>query len=446
MGPMDSHELLIRHAREWAKQRSRALDPDVLMEALRLRADHDDASAQTWPVGSAERLMLVLWPAYGSPPVVTATQTTLDTFWRFLRATGRMSSASASPAELRKEAKRAAGKMSDAYDNPTNHSQHRTLADFGTSIGIDLEGAADIDDLTQRMDQLTQAWNDLPVDERVRRMPDPSPKGSVGAEITRDLNAAAGQEQRTPATPEETAQVARAARSAPFVQQCVRLLQWVGEGREVTQAGLLRPAEAREAYQHLDLWPWDRGLENLRMERRDIEIPDRPEADALRARTALTWWRTAGDCLPLDRLWHALEVAKLIEIRTTKARPLRALPDTDKEWATTGLALVLGQAMRMGMTSVEPLVHVLTSAGLGEHSLRRITDRWTQATCLKYGVSDGDILVDIERTWLVEALYVFGDAGLWQVERDRVTLTTMGEFFIDPLLEALDDGAFGDDW
>lgn len=443
---MDSHELLIRHAQDWAKPRSRELDPDLLKEALRLRVDHDGEPAQTWRAGSVEHLMLVLWPAYGSRPVVATVQTTLDTFWRFLRGTGRMASASASPAELRKEAKRAAATMSDAYDDPANHSQNRILADFGASIGIELEGAADIDDLQQRMDRLTQAWNALPMVERVRRMPDPSPRGARGAEMTRALNGAAAEEEAVPPTAEETAQIAEWARSAPFVQQCLRLLEWVGEGREVTQAGLLRPAVAREAYQHLDLWPWERGLEDLRTEQRGAELPDDPEADALRARTALTWWRTAGDCIPLDRLWYALEMAPLIEIRTTRARALRGRPDTDKDWAVTALTLILGQAVRMGITLAEPLAHVLTDVAAGEHSLRRITDHWGQAACLKYTVSSDDILVDLQRTWLLEALYVFGDAGLWHVEGDRMVLTTLGEFFIEPLLGALDDGMFGDEW
>lgn len=240
---MDPHQLVIRHARDWARQRSRALDEDLLAEALQLRSHHDDLAAQEWPQGSAERLFLVLWPAYGPAPRPQDLHDTLDTFWRFLRATGRMSSASAEPGALRKESKRAVPKMQEAYNDPSRHSQHRVLAAFGRTAGVDLDSAADIDELNARLEQVTQAWNSLPQEERVRLMPDPTPKGTKGAQLTEQF---AGSSPVASPSPQAVAAAAEDARSAGFVLDCLRLVEWVGEGREATQAGLLRPAVARE--------------------------------------------------------------------------------------------------------------------------------------------------------------------------------------------------------
>lgn len=253
-GPVGEHQLLIRHAQEWASSRSRPLEADLLSEALDLRFHHDELPAQEWPTGTAERLLLVTWPAYGSAPRPQQLRDTLDTFWRFLRATGRMSSSSAAPTNLRKECKRAASRMQSAYDDPAHHSQHRVLSDFGRSIGIDLEGASDIDDVNDRLSAITEEWNSLSQEERVRRMPDPGPKGAKGAQLTEQFRRLSGPAP-SPPSPEELATAAKRAEEAPFVRDCLRLVEWLGQGRPATQAGLLRPAVAREAYEFLDLWP-----------------------------------------------------------------------------------------------------------------------------------------------------------------------------------------------
>lgn len=355
-----------------------------------------------------------------------------------------MASASASPAELRKEGKRAAPKMAAAYDDPARHSQGRVLADFGRGIGVDLDGAHDMADLQERLDLVHAAWNALPMEERVRRMPDPSPKGAKGINLTHDVNAGQGWVESEPATAEEVALAAQAARSAPFVQQCLALREWLGDSKPVTQAGLLRPAVAREAYQHLDLWPWERGFEAVRFERLD-RPPLGPEVDALRAEGALHSWTSAGDCLPLDRLWYSLEMAQLIEVRSTKARPSGDLPTTDDEWARTGLALVAGLATRMGDQVVGALLHVLGHASAGLSSMEQIRSEWVEYLPFAQATPELlEILTEVRTLLLKEALYVFEDAGLWTIDGDRITLTMLGEFIIDPLEALREDGLIGD--
>lgn len=432
---VDEHRLLIRHARDWAAHRSRPLDPDLLSEALRLRSHQDEMPAQAWPAGSAERLLLVTWPAYGSAQEPQAIHDTLDTFWRFLRATGRMASASAEPSTLRKESKRALPKMQAAYDDPAHHSQHRVLADFGRSMGVDLEGAADIDDVNERLQSITEAWNALPQEERVRRMPDPSPKGTKGEHLTRALNGPSSSAP-APASPAEVAAAAADAEASEFVRDCLRLVEWVGEGRQVTKAGLLRPAVAREAYQHLDLWPWERGLEAIRWEEyRGEEMADR-EVDALRADLALRSWHSAGDCFPLDRLWYAIDAATLIEIGSTRARRNVELPLDEEDLARTGLGLALALAMRSEPLLADSLAMVLTRTVPGGESLETLRQAWRE----RLEPSLADVLGSYHARSFEEMLYVFGDTGLWHVEADRLTLTTLGEMFVDPFWDAVGEG------
>jgi hypothetical protein len=59
--------------------------------------------------------------------------TSLESYLRFLRNTGRMAARSASPAELVKEAKRSAPRMKAAAEDRANWSSGKVLQDFGAS-------------------------------------------------------------------------------------------------------------------------------------------------------------------------------------------------------------------------------------------------------------------------------------------------------------------------
>jgi hypothetical protein len=171
---VDEHELLLRHAERWAVEHDRPLDRDLVGLVVRLRADHDDLAANLWPGGSAEHLMLERWPAHGpaEPPDVDSLQASLDTYWRFLRATGRMAAASAEPALLRKEAKKAARRMPAACADTSRYGAAKSLLGFGDEIGLSLEDVADEDQLQPRLEEIIAAWNALPIDERRRRSGD----------------------------------------------------------------------------------------------------------------------------------------------------------------------------------------------------------------------------------------------------------------------------------
>jgi hypothetical protein len=453
---MAEHELLMRHAREWATAKKRVLHEDVLAEVLELRDRYDDLPYGAWPAGSAERLLLTTWPAYGGPPPdQERLRETLDTFWGFLRATGRMSSRSATPAELRKEAKRSLPKMAAAYEDPAHHSQGRVLQQFGSDIGIDLDGAESIEELQARLDQIHNAWNALPQSERERRMPDPSPKSARGAEMTADLHGLDPRTAGLPAWPEvdpldepddvpleggDLARAAEDARGSGFVRDCLRLAAWVGDGREATSRGLLRPAVAREAYQELDLWPWERQY-NALLYAPMSEVADDPAADAVLAEAALNAWRSAGDCLPLDRLFYPAEQAGLIEQRGRKVHRGKADPATDEEWRDVTLILLTGLCLRLGDYSIEPLAGMLLIGTMADEPVPLDAIRaWWESRC-------PDALREIDFGWqdrLDTLWYHFADCGLWTIRGDEYVLTDLGRDFTIVFINASEEGFFGE--
>lgn len=441
---MSSHDLLIRHARAWAEQRKRPLDPELLETALELRSFHDDLPATAWPAGSVTDLMLRRWPSHG-PEVADpeALADSLDTFVRFLRATGRMASGSEEPRALAKEARRAAPRMAAAVADAAHHGPTKTLLGFGREIGIDVERAEGPEQLQAALNQIMTAWNALPDDERRSRMPltsmgtTPSGRGGVlfpqgGAGAPADLVRAAEQ-----------------ARQSPFVQACLRLTEWVGKGRQVTETGALRLAEARNAYTELELWRWserDRALlvaESLgEGEGPTLGPDDFP-------------WRSARDVLALERLWYPVEYTALVEVGQSVARATGDLPDSDHEWVDLAIDLVFGLyegiADDGGAPSSAPALLLVLELAAGQSlSRERLRALWDEDPD-NYYRTDADVSEEFrERAALLSgallerSLHFFADAGLWEEQAGAYRPTDLGKVFAhlyaeEAALDYLDD-------
>ncbi|WP_345524726.1 hypothetical protein [Nocardioides endophyticus] len=448
---MGEPDLLITHAERWATGKSRSVESELLRQIVNLRLRYDELPPGAWPAGSAERLLLVTWPAYGpQPPDPDSLRETLDTFWSFLRATGRMAGGSATPAELRKEVRRALPKMAAACEDPANHAQGRVLGDFGRSIGVDLDGAADVADLKARVAQVTAAWNALPTEERARLMPDPSPKSLTGQRMTAAVNRLPWPEPEpddfdAEIEPGDVKVSAQLARSSAFVAACLALVEWLGQGKPVTPRGLLRPPVAREAYRHLDLWQWQRRFEAVK--RGSYGVPATPmtaEADALLAESALNSWRSAGDCLALDRLWYACDAADQVELTRSTARRGQRAPETDEEWRDLALVLLLGLCFRLGWYVVEPMAGMLLLAVVAEDEVVPLdaVRAWWDSRCPE-SLRNLDALRWQERLDVV--MFHFEDANLWTVVDDRYTLTDLGRDFAIVFVNAIDSGLLDDD-
>jgi hypothetical protein len=449
---MDEPDLLIVHIERWATEKSRSVDADLLREIVNLRLQYDELPLGAWPAGSAERLLLVTWPAYGpQPPDVDRLRETLDTFWGFLRATGRMAGGSATPTELRKEARRALPKMAAACEDPANHAQGRVLGDFGRSIGVDLDGAADVPDLEARMAQVTAAWNALPSEERVRLMLDPSSKSLIGQRMTAAVNRPSWREAEpddefdAAIEPGDVKVSAQLARASPFVAACLALVAWLGpEGKPVTTRGLLRPPVAREAYRQLDLWQWERRFEAVKRASYGVPAtPITPEVDAVLAESALSSWRSAGDCLALDRLWYACDAADQVALTRSTARRGQRVPEADEEWRDLALVLLLGLCLRLGWYVVEPMAGMLLLAAVADDEVPLDAVRaWWDSRCPEslrnFGALGWQERLDV-------LMFHFEDANLWTFADDHYTLTDLGRDFASVFVNAVDSGLLGDD-
>ena len=461
---MDENELLLRHAKRWADEHGRDLDTDLLDEALRLRSVHDGLAANRWPTRSATQLLLVRWPAHGplEPPDVAALLASLETFWRFLRNTGRMAGGSADPSSLVREAKAAGRRMRAACADPANFGPSKQMMAFGQEIGITLDDLQDMDDANDRLQQITDAWNSLPVEERRRRSPAVS---SAGSRMGRALTEAAGYVQEygelpmgwampeSPRLDEEPDDErvfptdprlsASQYRDSAYLKQVLALCEWVGEGREVTANRVLRPALAKEAYADLALWAWEQEW----LLAIGMELPGGKRMNDLLAQTGLSGWRTAADCLALDRLWLPALGAGLIVIRGKKAVFDRsALPDTDEHWAQLAQVLLLGLAHRAQPESaLDPLLGILFSVAWEGKAARtpiELADQWwsSPANWVATSVGEGKVARRVSDDHVRRCLVMFGDSGAWTIRRGKLTGTDIGRDLAIVIMSAREQG------
>ena len=445
---MDEYRLLITHAEKWAQKSKRPLDVDLLGTALSLRDVQDRMPGTSWPEGSADYLMTVRWPGHGplGVPDVDALVDTLDTFWRFLRSTGRMASGSADPKELTREAKRAKSRMRANCESPASFGSTKVLQSFGDEIGISLEGAAGVDDLNERFSRITEAWNALPMQERRDRMP-----GPIGADSTRsheltqmagefmadtDLNAYAA-EHGYPVTDEQwddndeldvpaqdPAVVSKMFRESPYFQALERLLTWIGkDGRPATASGYLKPASAREVIAELGLDEW--------MESVFGYAPVR--------------WRSAGDHMGLERLLYPAERAELIEVTPTRIR-LRPRPQTDEDWTIIAVTALVALHERCSeMTSGQRLLTVMLAIHFADmRTPEKLRTWWRQSPANPFQSSLVDeqfqqVYDEMSDEAIDRVLKFWDDTHIWRTRGGRLELSELGlamlpvlAHFVDP--------------
>lgn len=97
----------LEHVRTWATRKGREIDVALLAQAVELHVEHDLLAPGDWPAGSVETLLLETWPRHGGVlPDEELLSATMETYWRCLRATGRLTSGSATLASLVKELRR----------------------------------------------------------------------------------------------------------------------------------------------------------------------------------------------------------------------------------------------------------------------------------------------------------------------------------------------------
>ena len=473
LGELDTS--LITEATTWAAKKKRPLDPSLLTTVLEMRLHYGERSPGSWPAGSVQDLVLTRWAAHGplDMPDPDILSETLETFWRFLRGTGRMTMASAEPAALVKELKRALPLMAEVNADRSNWSQGRILGDFGASLGIDLSEPTSLEGTQRKFDELVNRWNDLPFEERERLMPDPSPKSAAGAALTDALARMMADERLSLGldpepesgftivnelglpkpervhTDEDLAN--RQASESPLVKAALALADWVGERREVTGTGVLRPKLAGEAYLELGLIDWDFAFDRDLKPRGEYS----PEDVARIARERAANVRSAVDLPGLDLLWEAGVDVGLIRTYSSHASavPIHLHPD-DIDWSGLGCSLlqyVVAELETLHIHALLGLLFLAMEKPDGEVPLAVVREWWTRdlPDMLKVvealGRGGTEEFTSTYEATIDEVLRTFDNTGIWTRRDGWLAVTEFGREFALFLSALADDGMLFDE-
>ena len=445
------HRLLLSHLQTWASAKERDVDVDLLDQLLELRAAYDELEPTYWPGGSVEDLLLRLVPAKGrmEPLPADAVVTSLESYFRFLRNTGRMAARSASPAELVKEAKRSAPRMTAAAEDRAHWSSGKVLQDFGAQQGIPMDDAPDLETLQDRLNEITNAWNALPIHERQRLMPHP---GDRDDESGRDRALAAydiddevtalllGFRYELPSGDlPPTTGTAPIVERAGLLDRVAAISEWIAPRVEVTATNVLRPADAHRAYADLGLRDWQR--EHLLVSYRDWR-PPRVQAmgiDAFVDDLVDRRWRNARDCPALDRVWMAAVGCGVVVLEGRWAHPGWTRPTDPGTWVDLGVwaaVSVLESELdypSRGIALVYALMRSYTR-GCALVPWEEIVDfaidwRLTPDEQRMYAEYDVDVRSS-EHRLLRSACHFMQDTGVFVTSDDGLTLTAFGDVFM----------------
>jgi hypothetical protein len=445
----------------WVAKRGRTPDLGLMRTMLELRSAYDDLEPTYWPAGSIEDLLLDIWPAKGpieTPDAETVVET-LDSFVRFLRSTGRMSGRSGDPATLAKEARRATRGMAEVAADPVNWSPTKVLMDYGRQLGIGMDDAPNAETLQLRLRQVQEMWNELPIEERRRRMPMPgdAPPTMQGLSGRQRAMAQFGIDEpivaliltfrdRLPTgkAPDEDEVAPYFAESA-FIRQMLALAEWVHVGREVTGAGVLRPAAAKEAYVHLGLGAWQRRV--VELEYPDARLPGVAKLgrDAWIERELALSWRSAVDVQELHRLWLGATGSGLVRLEGRRAV------------SSVEPVLDSGRMVDIGVrAAVAAISDVLRRPGAREALVFALLESYVDGCRLVTREETVDFLLswyrDVDEparedsTWWREwtepnvdaALAQLDDAGIYTFDRHGLRLTTAGDVFVTAWLKYME--------
>jgi hypothetical protein len=440
------HRLLLSHFSNWSQAKGREVDVQLLEDLLDLRATYDDLEPTLWPAGSVQDLLLRLLPAKGptKPLPPDATVDALDAYFRFLRNTGRMSARSATPADLSKEARRSAKKMAAAARDRANWSPGKSMIDFGASIGISLDDLSSVDEVQERLDQIAAAWNDLPIHERQRLDP---PKDNLSGR-TRALAAYQTDDDLAALIKAFSYELPRGelpspAEIAPIIRQTgifiglEALTRWIEPRAEVTATGVLRPAAARQAFDDLGLVAWWR--EYLRRDYADISSPEEMDI-VLDSVTPTQPWRSARDCLPLDRLWNAAIACEVIRIEGRWAYPHWPEQLDDQETLTLGLRASL-DVLASDLGGSAPLAlpvlgyallrsYVRQPRSVPTEEIEEFVLSWMLTPSQRADAHLHDLYRRLIRSAMRLALYGLDDLGIISQTENEIALTSWGDVFV----------------
>jgi hypothetical protein len=348
--------------------------------------------------------------------------------------------------------------MTAAARDQKNWSPTKSMINFGEGMGISLDDLSTTEELQGRLNEIAAAWNELPIHERQRLSPregDLSGRSAAMAAYQTDDEIEALIQTFRYEMPQgelpSIEEVAPIVEKAGLLRQVEALTRWVDPRAEVTATKVLRPASARQAFDDLGLVDWTREwLRHGDSWRRLSPEDGEPVIDKL---ASAQNWRSARDCLALDRLWNAALSCRVIRIDGRWA--YASWPERPDGEAIVRLGIDAGIDLLFSYLDDDPLFGIpLLGYALLRSYVRRprtvpfqeiidFAETWIWTAAERRGPDR-----DFDRRWLRSALgvalYRLSDLGIFLQTENEVTLNAWGDVFVSAWLN-VELGASEDD-
>ncbi len=241
-------------------------------------------------------------------------------------------------------------------------------------------------------------------------------------------------------SPEEVAPIIR---EAGLISQLEALTRWIEPRAEVTSTGVLRPEAAQRAFADLGLVTWTR--EWLRREYADLrsEMPPEEMETFLDTLAPLQTWRSARDCLALDRLWNAALACDVIRIKGRWA--YAAWPEQLDDEEIVNLATHAGLDLLFSYLDQEqgfelPVVgyallrsYVRRPRPIPLHEIEEFAVSWVLPPSDR-DRSEYEIVRRVIRSTTRRALFSLDDLGIFSQTESEIALTAWGDVFVSAWL------------
>ncbi|GAB3998589.1 hypothetical protein GCM10029992_24810 [Glycomyces albus] len=221
-----SIEMRLRRAEAWASDRQDVFDPDTAREALDFRHHSRDGRLGYWTPALVREFLTEVVPERftGGIEHYAGLPEALRTWLRFLDHAGALHPHGSSLPELERAVDECSERFPAAFADPGNWGPARIAAEAALATGIDLSAPAGVERLNELMMSETADYD----------------RDAMAAAVERQAarSARSGRVPALPAaelpTPERAATLASDAEAA---RRTIELLDWLGEGRALTQRG-----------------------------------------------------------------------------------------------------------------------------------------------------------------------------------------------------------------
>jgi hypothetical protein len=368
------------------------------------------------------------------------------------------------------ETKAAGKKMKAACADPDNYGQAKSIQAFGRDIGLFTDEPFESEEEMQsKFAEVVAAFNALPYEERARRLPAPGSQGSLpGEAMTRAAGNAlfggssgpawpgaplpddedGGEDDMIYHVPPEVSMPGF--QTCPLVSKLKAMGEWIGDGKAVTAVGYLRPALARELYDTLDLFDWERQKEHYRGKSALWTSSELAEQRG----DFRDGWRSAGECWPIARLWDLSLALGLVTLSGREAHyhaEVWPAPAQYQEWRNlfgVTFSEILESSLWGVRANLDTLFVILgiTLTAKKPPTLDVLQKAWLTAPANPLlGVPEA-VRRRFSDMRLADTLNAFGDFALWTEKKGKFGITELGRDVLLLVVQLQDTLPNAADW